>query len=30
VIGNTALFNDDPWEDLGTDTFGNSTNNNFG
>jgi len=30
VIGNTALNNDDNWQDGGTNTFGNSTNNNFG
>jgi parallel beta-helix repeat protein len=29
VIGNTALNNDVNWLDGGTDTFGDSTNNNF-
>jgi len=30
VIGNTALNNDINWMDAGINTFGNSTNNNFG
>jgi len=30
VLGNTALNNDYNWDDSGTNTFGNSTNNNFG
>ena len=30
VLGNTALNNNINWDDSGTNTFGNSTNNNFG
>jgi len=30
VIGNTALNNENNWDNSGTDTFGDSTNNNFG
>ncbi len=30
VMGNTSLNNEDNWKDLGTNTFGNATNNNFG
>lgn len=30
VLGNTALNNDINWYDFGTNTFGNSSNNNFG
>jgi len=30
VLGNTALNNEINWDDGGTDTFGDSTNNNFG
>lgn len=30
VLGNTALNNDFNWVDIGTNTFGDSTNNNFG
>ena len=29
VIGNTALYNDINWYDIGTNTIGNETNNNF-